>query len=295
MTTKQMDYILELAQTLNFNRAAENLFISQPTMTYQINAAEEEIGFRIFERSGKGAALTPAGSQFVTELRSIRESLKRAIEHGQNFSAKYTESIRIALPIRSAIHFLPEAISRFESAHPDVSVFLSFDWGGCIESFLRGDQDIVFAMKHEMKRVPDVELYDLFDSRLYLITEKTDPLAEKELILPEDLYGRTLMVGGGSPPMLRAVQQRMIATGKIDYFNSQDHDTTLTNVAAHKGVCIAPGFLNDHTGEFAWIPFDCRESVPCVLAVHKNDHRESLMEFVRLLQSYYKNNPDFST
>ena len=37
---KQMDYILELAQTLNFNRAAENLFISQPTMTYQVGAAE---------------------------------------------------------------------------------------------------------------------------------------------------------------------------------------------------------------------------------------------------------------
>ena len=57
MTTKQIDYILELAQTLNFNRAAENLYISQPTMTYQINSAESEIGFKIFERSGKGAVL----------------------------------------------------------------------------------------------------------------------------------------------------------------------------------------------------------------------------------------------
>ena len=55
MTTKQMDCILELARTLNFNRAAENLFISQPTMTYQVSEAEAEIGFRIFERSGRGA------------------------------------------------------------------------------------------------------------------------------------------------------------------------------------------------------------------------------------------------
>jgi DNA-binding transcriptional LysR family regulator len=50
MTTKQIDYILELSQTLNFNRAAENMFISQPTLTYQIKLAEEEIGFNIFER-----------------------------------------------------------------------------------------------------------------------------------------------------------------------------------------------------------------------------------------------------
>ena len=64
MTTKQLAYAAELAKTLNFNRAAENLFISQPTLTYQIKALEDEIGFPLFDRSGKGAALTPAGEQF---------------------------------------------------------------------------------------------------------------------------------------------------------------------------------------------------------------------------------------
>lgn len=48
MNTKQIRCILELARTQNFNRAAENLFISQPTLTYQLKAAEDEIGFAIF-------------------------------------------------------------------------------------------------------------------------------------------------------------------------------------------------------------------------------------------------------
>ena len=56
MNTKQMDCVLELAQTKNFNRAAENLFISQPTLTYQIKAVEDEIGFTLFDRSGRGAS-----------------------------------------------------------------------------------------------------------------------------------------------------------------------------------------------------------------------------------------------
>ena len=89
MTTKQIDYCIEVAHTLNFSRAADNLFVSQPTFSYQIRLLEEEIGFTIFERNGKGAALTPAGAQFVTFLTSMREDLKRAIEQGQNFSAKY--------------------------------------------------------------------------------------------------------------------------------------------------------------------------------------------------------------
>ena len=68
MTTKQIDCCVELAHTLNFSRAAENMFVSQPTLTYQIRLLEEEVGFPIFERSGKGAALTPAGAQFVSFL-----------------------------------------------------------------------------------------------------------------------------------------------------------------------------------------------------------------------------------
>ena len=72
MNSKQIDCILMLAQTLNFNRAAENLYITQPTLTYHIKTAEEEIGFPIFHRSGKGAALTPAGQQFCLVLGNLR-------------------------------------------------------------------------------------------------------------------------------------------------------------------------------------------------------------------------------
>ena len=107
MTTKQIDYCIELAHTLNFSRAAENMFVSQPTFSYQIRMLEEEIGFAVFERSGKGATLTPAGAQFVATLASLREDLKRAIEQGQNFSAKYTDSISISLMVFQAVYFLP--------------------------------------------------------------------------------------------------------------------------------------------------------------------------------------------
>lgn len=120
-----------------------------------------------------------------------------------------------------------------------------------------------------------------------LESELAEPLAEKNLIHEEDLYGRTLMVGGGSPTALRAVQHRLMSTGKIDYFNSPDHDTTRTNVAAERGVCLAPGFLNDHSGQFAWIPFDCKETFSCVLCTHKDDTRPALKAFIELLQKLY--------
>ena len=287
MTTKQIDYCIEVAHTLNFSRAADNMFVSQPTFSYQIRLLEEEIGFTIFERNGKGAALTPAGAQFVTFLTSMREDLKRAIEQGQNFSAKYKDSISISLMVRPAVFFLPEAIRLFAEKSPEVQILPMFQYEGGVETFLRNEVDILFALKEQTRQIPGIHVHDLFESHIYLIAQRDDPLAAKNLITEEDLYGRTLMVGGGSPQALKAVQHRLIATGQIDYFNSADHDTTLTNVAAGRGVCLAPGFLNDHSGQFAWIPFDCRESFSCVLCTHRDDNRPSLKTFLNILMRLY--------
>ena len=140
MNTKQIDYCIELAHTLNFSRAAENMFVSQPTLTYQIKLLEEEVGFAIFERSGKGASLTPAGSQFVTYLSSMREELKRAIEQGQNFSAKYKDDISISMPVRQALYFLPEAIQLFAEAEADIQITPKFQYENGVESFSGGHE-----------------------------------------------------------------------------------------------------------------------------------------------------------
>ena len=293
MNTKQIEYILELAQTGNFNRAAENLYVSQPTITYQIHSAEDEIGFRIFDRSGKGASLTPAGAQFVASLGNIYTEFNKAVEQGQNFSAKFMEDIRIVVPIRSAIYFLPQAISRMMSDAPSISVSPSFDWYHGKELFLNGESDILFSQEIDMKRVPDVSRHPLFVSKIYLVCRKDDPLAKKKIIVSDDLKDRTLMVGGPSPAPLRAVQHRVVNQTGCNYFNSHDHDTSLTNVAAGRALVLSPGFLNDHTGEFAWIPFDCEENIPCALYTHLNDNRFSVIQFIRIIKKLYEEHPDF--
>ena len=186
MTTKRIDYCIELAHTLNFSRAAENMFVSQPTLTYQIRLLEEEVGFTIFERSGKGAALTPAGTQFVAFLAGMREDLKRAIEQGQNFSATYRDSISISLMVRQAVYFLPEAIRLFSETNSDVQITPVFRYENGVESFLRNEVDILFALKEQTKQIPGIAVHELFESRIYLIADRADPLAGKNIIQQED-------------------------------------------------------------------------------------------------------------
>ena len=166
MTTKQIDYCIELAHTLNFSRAAENLFVSQPTFSYQIKQMEEEIGFTIFERSGKGAVLTPAGAQFISFLSGMRDDLKRAIEQGQNFSARYQDSISVSLMVRQAVFFLPEAMRLFAETNPDIQILPVFQYENGVESFLRNETDVLFALKEQTKQIPGISVHDLFESRI---------------------------------------------------------------------------------------------------------------------------------
>ena len=287
MNTKQIDYILELAQTQNFNRAAENLYISQSTLTYQIKEAEQELKFMLFERSGKGASLTPAGKQFIATLKSVKEQLQRGIEQAQNFSGKYSDNITIGLPTRSCIYFLPEAIKKFNAKYANISITPIFNNFYHPEEFLKGNQDIFFTFDNEMKHVPDTKLIHLYTSGIYLIVKKDDELAKLKTAKISDLKNRTLMVGGGSPPQLRALQQKIINSIKIDYFNSENHDTTLTNILADKGICLTPGFFNDYSGELAWIPFECEEKFECFLCIHTSDKREPIKEFIAILKEIY--------
>ena len=288
MTLKDIDYILELAQTQNFNRAAENLYTAQPTLSYHIKAAEEELGFQIFSRTNKGTALTPAGTQFCATLRNVRTELKNAIEQAQNFSTRYSENITIGLGWRSAIYDLPQIMRKFSQQHPSVSITPVFSADHFIEQFLKGETHIVFALEEMVRHIPDIQIHAFYKSPIYLISQPDDPLAKKDCVTAQDLTGRTLMVGGGSPAALRAVQQRVIQTVEINYFNSADHDTTLTNIAANLGICLAPGFLNDHNPDYAWTPFECEETIPCVLCTHKDDTRGIVRELVELMQAQYR-------
>ena len=67
----------------------------------------------------------------------MREEMKRAIEQGQNFSAKYTDSVSIGLMVRQAVFFLPDAIKLFSDTHPTVQITPIFRYENGMEAFLK--------------------------------------------------------------------------------------------------------------------------------------------------------------
>lgn len=296
MNSKQIDCAIELAKTLNFNRAAENLFISQPALSYQIRSLEEEVGFQLFERSGRGAVLTLAGQQFCQHLTQMKRELEQAIDSCRNLNQSYQDVIRIFLPTRSALYFLTDAIEEFSRRHPQVFIDVTIDLNpNNYQAFLQGSFDILYGLKSSLTKQPEIQLHPLYDSQLYLVSNFDDPLAQLEKVSMDDLEGRSLIVGQASPKELAQVQHRILDRYKLTTLTSANHETTLTNIRAKRGICIVPGLLNDFNDEFAWTPFDCPEVIPCVLCTHKNHSKPLVTEFVQLLQSYYEKNETVPT
>ena len=288
MNTKQMDYIIETAKTLNLSRAAENLYISQPALSYQIKVIEEEVGFAIFDRVGKSIRLTPAGQQLVTSLQRISVDLQFAIEQAQNMGEIYTDSIKIGFASRSALYYLPEAMKLFEQMHPDVQIVPEIQApNDSLTAFLHKELDLILLPKQEAQKLSNVVIHPLYISQIYLLCQQTDPLAQLDRVTAQDLAGRTLLVNGGSSQTLRQVQQRVLSTVPIHYFNSPTHDFTLIQVASDKAICLSPGYLNDHSGAFAWIPFDCPESFDLVLVSHQDQLNPALANLIAILQELY--------
>lgn len=290
MNTKQIEYIIETAKTMNLSRAAENLFISQPSLSYQIKVVEEEVGFLIFERIGKSIRLTPAGSQLITSLQQIQLNLKNAIEQAQNLGSKYQDSIKICLPNRTALKLLPEAIQEFDKTHPHVQItpqILSTNQG--INSFLQNESDLLLLPDYEADKFQHINKDYLFTSKIYLLCLADNPLATKKIATAKDLAHQTLLVNGGSSKRLQQVQQKVISEVPIQEINSPNHDFTLIQVASRKAVCLSPGIYNDEHPDFSWIPFDCEENFPYYLCSHLNDARPVVKDFIKVLQELYKN------
>ncbi len=293
MNNKQIECILEVAKTLNFNRASENLYISQPTLSYQIKTFEDEIGVKIFNRNGNGVSLTLAGKDFCTVLDQINKSLHKAIEHAQNINQIYSDEIRICMQYRSSLYYLSDAIKLYKETHPEVIITPTFNDVENVELFLKHENDVLFALEEDIQGVPGIIGFPLFVSNFYIISNHDDELTKLDFVKPEDLIGRTLIVGGKASKGLKKIQKSLIENYDINYINSPIHDATLLHIKSQNGICLAPGFLNDFTNEFAWTTFMCDQSNHCFLVVHENESRKSVFDFIELLQNIYRNNVYF--
>ncbi|SEI78003.1 DNA-binding transcriptional regulator, LysR family [Azotobacter beijerinckii] len=125
MELRHLRYFIAVAEELHFGRAAEQLGISQPPLSQQIQALEEELGARLFERTNRRVALSAVGRLFLPEARQVLAQLEQAVDVARRAQRGELGELKVGFtasaPFTSTI---PRAIRAFRQACPDVHLDL---------------------------------------------------------------------------------------------------------------------------------------------------------------------------
>lgn len=110
------------ARTLNFRKAAEQLFLAQPTVTQHIRLLETELRVQLFDRSSKRVRLTPAGDRFLEYAMRVLQVYQEGVQELTGWQQGYRERLVLSVSPLVARSTLPRMVKHFTTAHPDVEV-----------------------------------------------------------------------------------------------------------------------------------------------------------------------------
>ncbi|SNS79051.1 LysR family transcriptional regulator [Sphingopyxis indica] len=125
MDLRQLRYFVAIAETKNFNRAAERLNVSQPPLTVAIRKLEEELGVRLFDRSSRGASLTAAGAAVLPAARASLENAAAVREFARLGAKGESGRLRIGFIGSAVSGLLPRIIPAFRAKFPRVELELA--------------------------------------------------------------------------------------------------------------------------------------------------------------------------
>ena len=188
MTERRLQVFYTVARQLSFTKAAEQLFMTQPAVTFQIKQLESHFSARLFERNHGRIALTPAG-QLVLEY---AERILGLSEEMQTRVAELTGAISGPLLLGAsttiAEYVLPRILGEFKVAHPLVHVHLTVGNSEMIEGRI-ADHALDLGLIESPSHLPGLASAVCCEDELVLICSPAHPFAKSAVVTPQQLAG----------------------------------------------------------------------------------------------------------
>jgi DNA-binding transcriptional LysR family regulator len=186
MELRHFRYFVAVAEELHFGRAARRLHISQPPLSQQIAALEQEVGVPLLKRTSRSVELTEAGKRFLDEAREALAQADKAVALARR--AAQGEIGRIQIGFVPICGVIPVAIRRFMTRHPGIRVTLrNQESSEQLDAILRGRMDVGFV--HAPVSVRGLECVTVERHPLVAALPSRHPLAGQRTIAWEALQG----------------------------------------------------------------------------------------------------------
>jgi LysR family hydrogen peroxide-inducible transcriptional activator len=238
---KDLKYLVAIADTRHFGKAAERCFVSQPTLSAQLRKLEDYLGVQLVERQPRHIMLTAAGEQVVARARLIVSATADVMEIARSHRDPLAGRLRVAFLPTIGPYLLPGAMPSVRKALPRLDLMLyEYQTAPMLERLLEGEIDVgILALPAAAEGLTSRVLYD---EPFMVAAPATHLLARKAQVRVDDLKGETLLLLEDGH-CLR--DQALDFCSRVDVHEKQDFrgtsiETLRQMVASGAGITLLP-------------------------------------------------------
>jgi DNA-binding transcriptional LysR family regulator len=293
MNTMQVRCFLTAARYLNFTDSAAELFISQPALSHNISALEDELGIKLFirDKKNKNTRLSAAGEIVYEGLKDLQGQLELLVKRAQNTQEGKSGILRIGLISSNSIdEYTLSIIDNFQEKYSDVDLTLRRGSNNELVQWLHNQTlDLAFALKIEVENKNWLMMKRLYSVESVLILSAKHPLAKKKDLSLIDFKDETFVTLSPNESyaihsLLKQECERAGFTPKV--IEAPDLNSQALYLESGKGIAIGSinntAVLNNLTTILR-----LRELKPMELVIASNRANDN--PCIELFHSYYEN------
>lgn len=243
MNLNQLRYFAALAHLEHYTKTAEELQISQPSLSHAMNTLEKEIGTALFQKQGRNVVLTKYGRFFLEYVEESLKTLDLGVEKTRAMTGQAKGVIDLAFIYTLGSEFVPELVADFVRSHEELDVRFKFTVGNTLEIIqgLKEEKfDVAFCSMIEKETL--IEFIPVGEERLVVAVPKGHPLADKKQVDLEEaaVYPQVYYTKESG---LRPVIDRMFGMAKIKpniAYEIEEDGSMAGLVAQNFGIAIMP-------------------------------------------------------
>lgn len=243
MKLHQLNYFVALARLEHYTKAAEEIGISQPTLSHAIAGLEEELGVKLFRKQGRNVVLTKYGRFFLGYVEESMNVLELGVSKTKGMAGQTNGVIDLAYIYTLGSEFVPRLVGDFLRSHEELETEFHFTVGNTSE-LIQGlkDEKYDIAFCSMMENEPEVSFTPVGTQNLVVVIPKQHPLSGRgEVDLEEAaLYPQIYFTQGSG---LRPVVDRLFEMAKIRpqiAYEIEEDGAMAGLVAQNFGIAVMP-------------------------------------------------------
>lgn len=266
MTLQQLHYAITIAESGSLNKAAETLYIAQPSLTSSMRELERELGITVFNRSGRGVTLTADGAEFMQHARQLYsqyETLEEKYKNPQNLKKKFGVS---AQHYSFAVKAFVETVKAFDTSRYEFAIreTQTKDVIGDVAS-LKSEIGILYlsdfnrAAIGKLLRTAGLEFHHLIDCKAYVYLWSGHPLAGQKSIRFEELADYPcLSFEQGDTSSFYFAEEILSTNEYIRIIRANDRATMLNLMVGLNGYTLCSGIICEELNgdSYTAVPFE---------------------------------------